>query len=85
VKPNDVSLIPLANLHHQRYMVYWKTMTAAEWDACNVKPTAVSAGNLSVGLAYKVSARVRHGLRTGIGDEGVGGTNNPFPALRSPP
>jgi hypothetical protein len=32
-KPKDVSLIPLANLHHQRYMVYWKTMSAAEWDA----------------------------------------------------
>jgi len=33
VKPKDVSLIPLANLHHQRYMVYWKTMSAGEWDA----------------------------------------------------
>jgi hypothetical protein len=32
-KPKDISLIPLANLHHQRYTVYWKTMSAAEWDA----------------------------------------------------
>lgn len=32
-KPKDVSLVPLANLHHQRYTVYWKMMTAAEWDA----------------------------------------------------
>jgi len=29
-KPEDVSLIPLADLHHQRYTVYWKTMPAAE-------------------------------------------------------
>ncbi|MCX6867965.1 MAG: hypothetical protein NTV46_17465, partial [Verrucomicrobia bacterium] len=32
-KPKEVSLIPLANLHHQRYTVYWKMMTPAEWDA----------------------------------------------------
>ena len=29
-KPTDVSLIPLANLHHQRYTVYWKTMSTEQ-------------------------------------------------------
>jgi len=32
-KPMDVSLIPLANLHHQRYTVYWKTMPAGAGSA----------------------------------------------------
>jgi len=53
-KPNDVSLIPLGNLHHQRYTVYWKTMSDAEWkDRPSLKPAAVSEGDLSAGLAYK--------------------------------
>jgi len=30
-KPKDVSLIPLYELHHQRYTVYWKLFTQAEW------------------------------------------------------
>ena len=30
-KPADVSLIPLHELHHQRYTVYWKLLTPAEW------------------------------------------------------
>jgi len=30
-KPTDVSLIPLHELHHQRYAVYWKLLTQAEW------------------------------------------------------
>ena len=30
-KPTDVSLIPLHELHHQRYTVYWKLLTPAEW------------------------------------------------------
>ena len=30
-KPGDVSLIPLHELHHQRYTVYWKLFTRAEW------------------------------------------------------
>ena len=29
-KPTDVSLIPLANLHHQRYTVYWKIIPIGE-------------------------------------------------------
>jgi len=30
-KPTDVSLIPLHDLHHQRYTVYWRLLTQAEW------------------------------------------------------
>jgi hypothetical protein len=30
-KPTDVSLIPLHELHRQRYTVYWKLLTQAEW------------------------------------------------------
>ncbi len=32
-KPNDVTLIPLSDIHDQRYTVYWKTMTSDQWDA----------------------------------------------------
>ncbi len=31
-KPVDVSLIPLHQVHHQRYTVYWKLLTRTEWD-----------------------------------------------------
>jgi len=30
-KPEDVSLIPLHQLHHQRYTVYWRLLSQAEW------------------------------------------------------
>ena len=30
-KPQDVSLIPLHEVHHQRYTVYWRLLTPAEW------------------------------------------------------
>ncbi len=30
-KPKDVTLIPLHQMHHQRYTVYWKLFTKAEW------------------------------------------------------
>ena len=30
-KPKDVSLIPLGEMHYQRYTVYWKLFTQAEW------------------------------------------------------
>ena len=30
-KPNDVSLLPLHEMHHQRYTVYWKLFTQAAW------------------------------------------------------
>ncbi len=35
-KPGDVSLIPLHQLHHQRYTVYWKLFSKAEWEKENV-------------------------------------------------
>jgi len=53
-KPRDVSLIPLCRLHHQRYTVYWKTMSSGAWDSRpRLKPAAVSEDKLSAGLAYK--------------------------------
>ena len=30
-KPNDVSLVPLGELHHQRYAVYWHFLTDSQW------------------------------------------------------
>ena len=30
-QPNDVTLIPLADLHHQRYTVYWQFLTGDAW------------------------------------------------------
>jgi len=30
-KPGDVSLIPLHEMHHQRYTVYWRLLTRADW------------------------------------------------------
>jgi hypothetical protein len=30
-KPDDVSLAPLHEIHHQRFTVYWKLLTQAEW------------------------------------------------------
>lgn len=32
-RPNDVTLIPLYRLHHQRYSVYWNHYTEASWKA----------------------------------------------------
>ncbi len=55
-KPRDVSLMPLGLLHHQRYTVYWETMTPDEWKArpqLNLKPTAVNPADLTPGVAYK--------------------------------
>ena len=55
-KPKDVSLIPLGRLHHQRYTVYWKTMSAEKWNSrsrISVKPATVSKDKLSAGVAYK--------------------------------
>lgn len=30
-RPNDVRLIPFYQVHHQRYTVYWRVVTEAEW------------------------------------------------------
>jgi DUF1680 family protein len=31
-KPEDVSLMPLHQVHHQRYTVYWKLFSQADWE-----------------------------------------------------
>jgi len=52
--PKDVSLIPLSNLHHQRYTVYWQTMSTSQWNSRpSLNPAAVSQGDLSAGVAYR--------------------------------
>jgi len=55
-RPEDVSLIPVGLLHHQRYTVYWKTMTPKEWKArerISVEPVKVAKDKLKPGLAYE--------------------------------
>jgi DUF1680 family protein len=52
-KPNDVTLIPLADLHHQRYTVYWETMAPGDWKpAPRLKPERIAQSELSSGLDY---------------------------------
>ncbi len=53
-KPNDVTLIPLADLHHQRYTVYWETMAPGDWQpASSLKPEEIAQSKLTPGLDYK--------------------------------
>ena len=53
-KPNDVTLIPLADLHHQRYTVYWETMAPGDWQpAPSLKPEEIDESKLTPGLDYK--------------------------------
>lgn len=53
-KPNDVTLIPLADLHHQRYTVYWETMTPGDWKpAPSLEPEKIAESQLTPGLDYK--------------------------------
>ena len=53
-KPNDVTLIPISDLHHQRYTVYWQTMAAGDWKpAASLKPEKISKSKLTLGLDYK--------------------------------
>jgi|GEM_PF-1633365 len=53
-KPNDVTLIPLADLHHQRYTVYWETMAPGDWQpAPSLKPEETAESELIPGLDYK--------------------------------
>jgi DUF1680 family protein len=52
-KPNDVTLIPLADLHHQRYAVYWETMAPEDWKpAPRLKPEKIAQSELTSGLDY---------------------------------
>ncbi len=53
-KPNDVTLIPLADLHHQRYTVYWETMSPEDWKpAASLQPEKIAESQLTPGLDYK--------------------------------
>ena len=53
-KPNDVTLIPLADLHHQRYTVYWETMAPGDWQpAPSLKPEEIAESELTPGLDYR--------------------------------
>ncbi|MDE0838633.1 MAG: glycoside hydrolase family 127 protein [Kiritimatiellae bacterium] len=53
-KPNDVTLIPLADLHHQRYTVYWETMDPKDWKpAAPIAPAEIAESSLVPGLSYK--------------------------------
>jgi hypothetical protein len=38
--PNDVTLIPLADLHHQRYPVYWQFLTGEAWEGKQAEQAA---------------------------------------------
>lgn len=53
-KPVDFTLIPLWEMHRQRYTVYFQTMPAAEWaPPAPLKPSeTVAADDLSPGLHY---------------------------------
>jgi DUF1680 family protein len=52
-KPNDVTLIPLADLHHQRYTVYWETMAPGDWQpAPSLNPERIAESELAPGLDY---------------------------------
>lgn len=53
-KPNDVTLIPLSDLHHQRYTVYWETMAPGDWKpAASLEPEKIAESKLTSGLDYK--------------------------------
>ena len=52
-KPNDVTLIPVADLHHQRYTVYWETLPPGDWKpAPSLKPEKIAQSELTPGLDY---------------------------------
>jgi DUF1680 family protein len=42
-RPNDVTLVPFYNLHHQRYTVYWDAYTPQEWQAQEARRLAATA------------------------------------------
>ena len=53
-KPNDVTLIPISDLHHQRYTVYWETMAPGDWKpAASLEPEKIAESKLTAGLDYK--------------------------------
>ena len=42
-QPQDISLIPFWQMHHQRYSVYWKRLSAADWQAKKTELAAMEA------------------------------------------
>ena len=53
-KPNDVTLIPISDLHHQRYTVYWETVAPGDWKpAASLEPEKIAESKLTAGLDYK--------------------------------
>jgi hypothetical protein len=53
-KPKDVTLIPLSDLHHQRYTVYWQTMNPKDWKpAASLQAEKITEDKLTSGLDYK--------------------------------
>ncbi len=53
-QPKDVTLIPLSDLHHQRYTVYWEMKSSKDYSpAPSLKPEDISEEKLIGGLNYK--------------------------------
>ncbi len=50
-RPQDVTLIPFYQMHRQRYSVYWKLLSATEWQA--------QAAELAAGEALRVATEAR--------------------------
>ncbi|MBI5387336.1 MAG: glycoside hydrolase family 127 protein [Verrucomicrobia bacterium] len=42
-RPQDVSLIPFYEMHHQRYSVYWKRLSEADWQKRKAEMAALDA------------------------------------------
>ena len=53
--PRDVTLIPVANIHHQRYTVYWEMMSSKDRKPVLTLDPAIglAASNLVQGITYK--------------------------------
>ena len=46
-RPQDVTLIPFYEMHHQRYSVYWQLISAAEWQAHDAEIAAADARRMA--------------------------------------
>ena len=49
-QPNDVTLIPLYLLNHERYSVYWNVVSPADWEHNPTKATADVSALLQTAL-----------------------------------
>ena len=45
-QPNDVTLIPLYQIQHERYTIYWRSYSADQWQEHNSAPPATRPTNL---------------------------------------